>query len=102
MSSPNSPPDIPLLTDAVANGADDLPVLTEIAPATAQVPDPVTTARPPDLPQALATYLDTVFADKLKAHLAIAQEWAIEAAISETKNDLAQLLDQARNRTGSD
>lgn len=100
MPPSDSPPDIPLLTDAVADGVDDLPVLTEIATATA--PEPVTTAITPDLPQALATYLDTVFADKLKAHLAIAQEWAIEAAISEAKNDLAQLLDQTRNRTGSD
>ncbi|MFA5370397.1 MAG: hypothetical protein WC053_00450 [Sideroxydans sp.] len=100
MTQPHS---IPLLTEVVPDTTDDLPVLTDIAPDTP--PAPASSSSPDTLPglqQTLETYIETVFADKLKTHLATANQWAIEAAIAELKNELPQLIRKAQERTSTD
>ena len=98
------PQTIPLLTEVVIDTTDDLPLLTDIAQ---NVPLKPTVATPPPdstpgVQQALETYIETVLAEKLKAHLVIAQQWAIEAAIAELKNELPQLIREAQDRTDTD
>ena len=98
------PQTIPLLTEVVIDTTDELPLLTDIAQ---DVPLKPTVASPPpdsapDLQQALETYIETVLAEKLKAHLVIAQQWAIEAAVAELKNELPQLIREAQDRAATD
>ncbi|GAB1231678.1 hypothetical protein [Ferrigenium sp. UT5] len=104
MSGPEEfAPDIPLLTEIAGNPADDLPLLTDVAQETPPAPPPdIALNAEPRLQQTLETYLETVFAEKLKAHLAIAQQWAIDAAITELKNELPQLIRKAQDRTDMD
>lgn len=97
------PQTIPLLTEVVIDTTDDLPLLTDIAqnippkPAVSPPPD-----SPPGVQQALETCIETVLVEKLKAHLAIAQQWAIEAAIAELKKELPQLIREAQDRAAAD
>ena len=98
------PQTIPLLTEVVIDTTDELPRLTDIAQ---DVPrKPTVASSPPDsapgVQQALETYIETVLAEKLKAHLVIAQQWAIEAAIAELKNELPQLIREAQDRAATD
>lgn len=97
------PQTIPLLTEVVIDTPDDLPLLTDIAQNIRPKP---TVSSPPDsspnVQQALETYIETVLAEKLKAHWAIAQQWAIEAVIAELKSELPQLIREAQDRTAKD
>lgn len=94
------PPEIPLLTEIATNPPDDLPLLTDLA----QAAPPSSAAAPSSasLPHAIDTYIETVLAEKLKSHLAIAQQWAIETALAELKNELPQLILTAQNHTEKD
>lgn len=97
------PQTIPLLTEVVPDPTADLPVLTDIAQD--PPPPPAITPSPdslPNLQQALETYIGTVLAQKLKTHMAVAQQWAIEAAIAELKDELPQLIRKAQDRTAAD
>lgn len=97
------PQTIPLLTEVVADPTDGLPLLTDIAK---NIPAKPAVSPPPDSPsgvqQALETYIETVLVEKLQAHLTIAQQWAIEAAIAELKKELPQLIREAQDRAATD
>ncbi len=96
--SENPAQDFPLLTGVVPDAADDLPVLTDIAaePSPSPVLPPAAANPPSELAQAIETYLETVLTEKLKAHLAIAQQWAVDAAVAELKSELPALIRSAQ------
>lgn len=94
--------DIPLLNDVVPDTVDDLPLLTDVVGETAlgkDTPDPF---RLPGLQQALEAHIDSVFAEKLQAGLAAAQQQAVRQTLAELKNELPQLIHDALDRASAD
>ena len=96
--SENRAQDFPLLTGVASDAAGDLPVLTDIAaePSPSPVSPPAAANPSSELQRAIETYLETVLTEKLKAHLAIAQQWAIDAAVAELKSELPALIRAAQ------
>ncbi len=102
-----SPPDLPVLTEIVSG--DDLPTLTDIVdapemetPAFALAPD--SSAGAPSLPEEdafepppqLESHLEELFMQRLLPRLEAAQRQAVAQTWAELKDELPQLIRNAR------
>jgi len=87
-----------LLTGGARAARGYLPLFPDIRaePSPPPVAPPAAANPSSELQRAIETYLETVLTEKLKAHLAIAQQWAIDAAVAELKSELPALIRAAQ------
>jgi hypothetical protein len=96
----DSPDDLPLLTQVVDEEApDEFHTLTGAAAPEADIPAPrvFSEQEMQQLLHQLEAHLETVFANKLRLHLAQLQQQAVEQTVNELKAELPELLRDALN-----